>query len=58
MTAAIGTMISVAIAALATHLLRNARPGGDVEEEAAAPESHVSEEVAAARVLQSVPAEC
>lgn len=55
LTAGIGAVISIAIAALATHLLRNARPGGGVEEQA--PEAHASEQTAANPVLQPVAAE-
>jgi DHA2 family multidrug resistance protein-like MFS transporter len=56
LTAAIGAVISLAIAALATHLLRNARPGGGMEE--AATESHSDEERVGNVVPQPVPAEC
>jgi MFS transporter, DHA2 family, multidrug resistance protein len=58
LTAAIGAVISLAIAAMATHILRNARPGGEVEEasptEAEAP---VTAGAAVDGVLQPVPAE-
>jgi DHA2 family multidrug resistance protein-like MFS transporter len=55
LTAAIGAVISVGIAALATHLLRNARPGGGVEEQA--PEAQAPDETAVDPVLQPVAAE-
>jgi MFS transporter, DHA2 family, multidrug resistance protein len=52
LTAAIGAVISLGIAALAAHLLRNARPGGGEEAEAPV------EEAVANPVLEPVPAEC
>jgi DHA2 family multidrug resistance protein-like MFS transporter len=58
LTAAIGAVISLAIAGLATHLLRNARPGGGMEEEAPATEGKGAEDRAGELVLQPVGADC
>ena len=58
LTAAIGAVISLGIAVLATHLLRNARPGGGMEEEAPATEGQGAEDRAGELVLQPVAADC
>jgi DHA2 family multidrug resistance protein-like MFS transporter len=58
LTAAIGAVISLAIAAMATRILRNARPGGGVEEDTATEaETPVTAGAAVDEVLQPVPAE-
>ena len=58
LTAAIGAVISLAIAAMATRILRNARPGGGVEEDTATEaETPVVAGAAVDEVLQPVPAE-
>jgi DHA2 family multidrug resistance protein-like MFS transporter len=58
LTAAIGALISLAIAAMATRVLRNARPGGEVEENPATEaEAPVTEDAAVDGVLEPVPAE-